>query len=181
LEIKGKIALAAIRMAAGMMLISTRAAIALGTIACQGGVESYWIGSIAPDFKLNNLGGQNVSLNSFGGKLVFLNFWSSTSSTCIKDRPVFQELSETWLDRNDVALLTINIGEEPETVKDFMESKKYTFPVLLDTQFEVASSFGVKYMPTSILIGEDREVKLNTIGEFKSVAAIEKQIAGFLN
>jgi peroxiredoxin len=165
----------------GIILILALLAGFIGVAGCSGGNEELRIGSTAPDFKLNNLDEQSVSLNSVRDKLVFLNFWNTTASTCVKDRPVFQQLSESWSGRNDIVLLTINIGEDKATVKGFMESNEYTFPVLLDIDYNVSAQYAVQYMPTSILIGKDGKIKLNTIGDFKSVSAVEKQIASFLN
>lgn len=152
-----------------------------GLTACSGGSEGLTIDGPAPSFKLNDLDGQPVSLSNFKGKLIFLNFWNSNASTCVKERKYFQELYDSWSGRNDIVLLTITTGEEQETVKSFMESNKYTFPVLLDTQYEVIGKYDVQYVPTSILIGKDGRIKLNTIGDFKSKEAIEKQLASFMS
>jgi len=173
--------LTGIHKASGMILILALTAVILGLTGCTGGSEELRIGSSAPDFELKNLDGQSISSNSLRNKSIFLNFWNSTSSTCVKDRPVFQELFENWSGRNDVVLLTVNIGENQATVKEFMESNGYTFLVLLDTQYDVSARYAVQYVPTSILIGKDGKIKLNTVGEYKSIAAIEKQVASYLD
>ena len=76
-----------------------------------------------------------------------------------------------------VVLLTINIGEDPATVKNFIQTNKYTFPVLLDSQYEVAGKYNVQYIPTSFFIDKDGKIKTDMIGPFKNKAAIEKEMA----
>jgi peroxiredoxin len=168
------------KRAAGVILVLALVAGVLSIASCSGGSEGLRIGSTAPDFKLNNLDGNSISLNSYKGYSVLLNFWNSSANSGVRDRPFFQELYNSWSGRNDIVLLTIDIGEDQATVKGFMENNKYTFPVLLDTQYEVAARYGVQYMPTSILIGKDGKIKLNTIGEFKTKEAIERQLASLL-
>jgi peroxiredoxin len=169
------------KKAIGIILVLVLTIGLLGLTACSGSRDGLKIDQTAPDFKLNNLDGQSVSLNSFKGKAVFVNFWSSTSSSSVNEMPAFQELYKSWSARSDIVLLTIDIGEDKTTVKDFIQKNNYTFPVLLDTQYEVAGKYGIQYAPTSILIGKDGKVQLNTIGGFKDVAAIEKQLANFLS
>ena len=169
------------KKAIGIILVLVLTIGFLGLTSCSSSSNGLKIDQTAPDFKLNNLEGQSVSLNSFKGKSVFVNFWSSTSSSSVYEMPAFQELYKNWSGRSDIVLLTIDIGEDKTTVKDFIQKNNYTFPVLLDSQYEVSGKYGIQYAPTSILIGKDGKVKLNTIGGFKDVSAIEKQLANFLS
>ena len=41
----------------------------------------------APDFVLNNLNGEKVSLARYRGKVVILNFWSTTCAPCLEEIP----------------------------------------------------------------------------------------------
>jgi len=132
--------------------------------------------SAAPDFSLNDLSGQPVSLSSLKGRTVLINFWTTTCPPCVAEMPHFQELQQDWAARDDVALLAINMGESAATVGTFIQKNNYSFPVLLDSQLNVSSKYKIRYTPTSILIGKDGQVKQKVIGPFKNKEAILKAI-----
>ncbi len=62
-------------------------------------------GNPAPDFTLEDLNGNKVSLSDFKGKWVYLNFWSVTSSDCISDFTKYGAvINEKYKDKNIVFL-----------------------------------------------------------------------------
>jgi peroxiredoxin len=148
--------------------------------ACSAGNTPVKMDSPAPDFTLKDLDGKSVSLNSFRGKVVFINFWDTTFDAALEQMPYLQELYSDWSKQGAVVLLTIDIEEDAPTVKTFMEKHKYTFPVLLDSKQEVAEKYSIQYIPTSLLIDKNGKLQLNIVGPFKDKDAIEKQVASFL-
>jgi thiol-disulfide isomerase/thioredoxin len=108
-----------------------------------------------------------------------INFWATTCGPCVNEMPVLEEFSNS-LSGTEVVFLSINIGEDISTVKDFIQSNHYTFPVLLDSQYEVAGKYNVRYIPNSYFIDKEGLVKVNLVGPFKNKLAIEKQLASFL-
>jgi peroxiredoxin len=143
------------------------------------GEKALLIDNPAPDFRLANLSGQKVSLGDFHGKTLVINFWATTCGPCVNEMPVLEEFSNS-LSGTEVVFLSINIGEDISTVKDFIQSNHYTFPVLLDSQYEVAGKYNVRYIPNSYFIDKEGLVKVNLVGPFKNKLAIEKQLASFL-
>lgn len=110
----------------------------------------------APEFTLVDLEGRSVNLSDFRGKYVFLNFWGTNCRYCVAEMPNIQKLYEKY--GNDVAIVGINIGEKPETVKNFMEKNGYNFPILLDRDGEVSAQYLVRYIPTTYIISPQGEV-----------------------
>jgi peroxiredoxin len=150
--------------------------------ACSGNNDrNFQAGSYAADFTLDNLDRQPVSLGSLRGKAVFINFWATTCPPCVKEMPYIQELYLDWSSRSDVAVLTINNAESASTVKNFIQAGRYTFPVLLDAQLEVAQKYRIQYLPTSILVDRDGILQYRVIGPFSSKAAILKAMSGLLS
>ena len=133
----------------------------------------------APDFKLKDLSGNTVSLSSFKGQSVFLNFWATTCASCVAEMPHFQSLYDDWSSKG-VVMLLINMGEDNATVQNFVQSNQYTFQVLLDSQLETAAKYSLQFTPTSFFIDQEGKIKLRIIGAFKDKAAIEKQLAGYI-
>jgi peroxiredoxin/thiamine phosphate synthase YjbQ (UPF0047 family) len=62
-------------------------------------------GNQAPDFTLEDMSGNNVSLSDFKGKWVYLNFWSANSGTCISNFTKYGPIiNEKYKDKNIVFL-----------------------------------------------------------------------------
>ena len=66
----------------------------------------------APDFTLNDLAGNPVSLSTYKGKVVVLNFWASWCPPCRAELPVLNAL-QTELLAADIDLILVNQGEDP--------------------------------------------------------------------
>jgi peroxiredoxin len=143
----------------------------------NGGLQT---NSPAPDFQLIDLSGQSISLESSRGKIIFLNFWETTCVQCVTEMPVLQSFYQDWASRNNIILLAIDIGEDTDNVKYFVQSHNYTFPVLLDSSSQVAEKYGIRYTPTSLFINQDGRLKISFIGAFTDEAAIEKQVTSLL-
>lgn len=136
--------------------------------------------SSAPDFTLKNLDGESVSLYSFKTP-VLLNFWATTCPPCLAEMPHFQELYEDWSGRDDVVFLSINLGEGSNTVREYVKRNNYSFPVLLDSGSAVSEKYQIRYIPTTLLVGKDREIKYRVVGPFKNKDSILKAIGSYLN
>lgn len=149
-------------------------------LACSDGSNTQvTIDSPAPDFKLKDLDGKSVSLSSFLGKSVLLNFWATTCPPCLSEMPYLQEVNKDWQDKG-LVMLAVNNGEDTERVMSFIQGQQYTFPVLLDSQYEVAGKYNVRYLPTSVFISKEGKIKTVIIGAFKNKAALEKEIVNLL-
>jgi thiol-disulfide isomerase/thioredoxin len=123
---------------------------------------------------------RTVSLSDLRGKVVLINFWATTCPPCVEEMPTFQSLYQDWSARNDVVFLAIDTGESAGTVNDFMLANKYTFTVLLDSQYKATEDFAIQYTPTTVLIDKDGNLKYRVVGPFKDKAAILKAIGKYL-
>ncbi|NBY38391.1 MAG: peroxiredoxin [Actinobacteria bacterium] len=90
------------------------------------------IGSIAPDFELNDQFGQKVSLSSFKGqKNVVITFYPfAFTGTCTGELCALRDDISAFLN-DSVQLLAISC-DSPFTQKVFAERENYQFPVLSD-------------------------------------------------
>jgi peroxiredoxin len=121
------------------------------------------IGNSAPDFSLEDLNGRNVSLSSFIGKPVLLNFWATWCPYCRKERAHLDKLYKDYSDKN-LVIVSISIDRSVETFKKFMEKKPAHFVNLYDGQSRVASTFHVAGLPTSFLIDRNGIIKRKFTG-----------------
>ncbi len=108
----------------------------------------------APDFELENLKGETVTLSSFRGNLVFLNFWATWCPPCREEMPSMQTLYEK-LEDEDFEIVAVDLQESRRTVADFIEERGFTFPVVIDSSGRTGSEYGARSIPTSYLIDRD--------------------------
>ncbi len=132
-------------------------------------------GKPAPDFQLQSLDGQTVSLSSFHGKPVLINFWTTWCSPCRVEMPYIQQIHEEWSGVG-LILLAINIGESSSKVESFMQSYNLSLPVLLDTSGDVAQRYNITGIPTTFFIDKDGIIQERIIGAFLNKEAIEKHL-----
>ncbi len=114
-------------------------------------------GSEAPDFTLADLDGNNITLLDLRDKNVYLNFWASWCDPCKDEMPDIEKIHQEYLDK-DLIVLTINTGEDKETVTKFMEEGGYSFPVLLDLNLDVAREYNTSNIPVSFFLDKEGKV-----------------------
>jgi len=160
----------AIILASGLLIISY-------SVGCSpgGSIPAPSVGSQAPDFNLPGLGGQSISLSDFRGKPVLINFWATWCPPCRDEMPYLQEVYEEWSDKG-LVVLTIDIGDPPAQVEEFMASLHLSLPVLLDMQGNVAQKYNVQFYPTTFFIDKEGIIQDKVIGAFQNKAQIEKRL-----
>lgn len=111
----------------------------------------------AQDFKLKDLSGNEVSLSSFKGKNVLLNFWATWCPPCKSEMPDMEKLYQETKD-SDLVILAVNIGEDRDTVKGFIDKNKYNYRILLDSDTSVSEKYTITSIPTTYLIDKDGNI-----------------------
>jgi peroxiredoxin len=110
----------------------------------------------APGFTLKDLTGATVSLDSYRGRVVVLNFWTKTCGPCLEEMPELAELTKILRDRADVAVLAVSIDEGPDDVKPTLQTvlrEPPPFSVLFDPDSNVvAGRYGTRLFPETWFI-----------------------------
>jgi len=141
------------------------------------GVE---VGKLAPDFQLQNLDGQTVSLGNLRGKPVLINFWATWCPPCRSEMPYIQEIYDEWSDK-ELVVLAINIGESSSKAEGFMQSYNLSFTVLLDTKQAIAQKYNIQYIPTTFFIDKDGIIQDKVIGPFQNKTQIENRLSKIIS
>ncbi len=164
-------------LAAILAMVLAGSTIALGCSATLSPNRGAEIGNLAPDFQLNDLDGQPVSLGDFRGRPVLVNFWASWCPPCRAEMPFIQDTfaDKKWADKG-LVVLAVDIGESPLTVSEFVNNYGLTFPVLLDITKDVSLEYHVAAIPTTLLIDRDGIIQDIRIGAFSSKTEIEESL-----
>jgi len=117
----------------------------------------------APNFTLEHRNGESVSLEDYQGKKVFLNFWATWCGPCEIEMPYMEQIHLDYEDEN-LAIIAVNVGENPSTVRQYVEENGYTFDVLFDVETEVAKTYGVSGIPATFFIDEEGYLRGRHVG-----------------
>lgn len=127
----------------------------------------------AKDFRLKDIAGNEVTLESFKGKVVILHFWASWCEPCKIEFPALKRLSELFRDKG---LVVVGISEDSrERTIPFVKERGVAFPILFDQYGGVMRDYRVSVIPVSVIVNRDGSVEGTLVGprEYDSREAIE--------
>lgn len=118
-----------------------------------------WIGNPALEFTQNDVNGKPVSLKSFRGKYVMIDFWASWCGWCRIEHPHLIKAYEKYKDKG-FTILSVSLDDAKDKDKWIEAIKKDGLPWqqvcdLKGRDNEVAKMYGIKGIPQSVLIGPD--------------------------
>jgi peroxiredoxin len=124
--------------------------------------RSVTVGSVAPAWTLKDADGKDHSLADYKGKIVLIDFWATWCPPCKAAMPHVQAVHEKFADKGVVVIgvSTFERGESSEKVSKpaaYMKEKKFTYNLLVNGD-EVATSYGVRGIPSFFVVGEDGKV-----------------------
>ena len=106
--------------------------------------------SIAPDFTMLDMEGNEVTLASFFGKPIVLNFWASWCGPCKMEMPEIQKFYDKY--GQEIHFLLVSVDDSLDAAKTFISDSGYTFPVYFDTTSVGAYTYGASSIPLTFFI-----------------------------
>lgn len=115
------------------------------------------------EFVLETLDGGEMALSDLRGEHVLVNFWATWCVPCRKEMPYLEELSNNY--EGELTVLGVNLNEDVERVRPFIDDMGLTFPILLDPSDDLKIEHGVRNLPVSFVVDRDGIVVHRIIGE----------------
>lgn len=125
------------------------------------------VGDYPPNFTLEDVHGQMVTLSALRGHAVWLNFWATWCPWCRTEMPDMEKIHQMYGSRIDI--YGIDIQQPQSTVEPWLVQHGIRYDVLLDTTGQVATNFDVSQLPTSVFIAPDGRITAVHIGALLSV------------
>lgn len=131
------------------------------------------------DFTLKDLDGKPVSLASYKGKVVLLNFWATWCGPCKAEIPGFVELQEKYKDQ--LVIVGFSVDDPADKAKAFAAEYKMNYPILLgEGREDVQDAYGPIWgIPASFLISKDGLVCRKHLG-IAPKSVFEKEIVALM-
>lgn len=122
----------------------------------------------------------NIKLSDFNGQVIYLDFWASWCIPCRKSFPWMNSLEKRYGNKG-FKVIAVNLDQEAEEAKSFLEQIPAHFTVAYDPEGVSAKTFKVKGMPSSYLIDRNGKLVFSHVGyREKENAAIEQKIKHLL-
>jgi len=116
-------------------------------------------GERAPAFSIPSLlGGGNVDLSQYRGKVVYLDFWASWCGPCLKAIPEIEEMRGEF-PADDFQVVAVNLDQKAKKALRFLEKNPIGYPSAADPKGKLPAQFGLETMPTSYLIDRDGVIR----------------------
>ena len=144
-------------------------------------VEVFTTPTSRVQMRLQGLSGADVDISEFRGKIVFLSFWATWCPTCVNEMPSVEKLHRQINDK-DFTVVAVSIQETAATVKRFVDKHNLTFRTLLDLSGKTVPGFGIRAIPTTLIIDKTGRIIGRTMGprewdSQESVAMFKKLVA----
>jgi peroxiredoxin len=139
------------------------------------GVFVYTDKAPAPEVRLTTLAGEALNTASLRGKVVLVNFWATTCTTCVGEMPDLIRTHQKFAARGLETVAVAMDYDPPEQVRAFVEKNQLPFIIALDADGSAARSFdGVRMTPTTFLIDRRGRIERKYLGapDFNALHAL---------
>lgn len=155
------------RIVSGILIAAAVATVALLTRGLFVNVEkvpSALVGKKAAGFEVKGLGDAGtVSLASFKGKPVILNFWASWCTSCREEAEMLETFWQMARDKG-IQVVGVAVQDTPEAALEFARRAGKTFPVGIDESGKVGLDYGVYGVPETFFIDASGIIRYKEAG-----------------
>jgi cytochrome c biogenesis protein CcmG/thiol:disulfide interchange protein DsbE len=115
------------------------------------------IGDTAPDFRVVTETGRTITPESFGGKLLVLNFWASWCQPCLQEVPSLEVFNRQFAPEG-VVVLGVSVDKNENLYRQFLKQFPVTFQVARDPSWDIAANYGTFQLPETYIIDSSGKV-----------------------
>ncbi|WP_236901574.1 MULTISPECIES: TlpA family protein disulfide reductase [Flavobacteriales] len=121
------------------------------------------IATITESFSVKDESGQLINVSELKGKVVFINFWASWCPPCRAEFPSIQKFYEKYEGNDELVFLTINLDDEPQAGKLYLEKEKFTIPFLVPNG-NIPNEYFSGSLPTTVVLDKTGKIRMHHAG-----------------
>ena len=124
--------------------------------------------------------GQKLNMESLRGKVVMVNFWATSCTTCVAEMPQMVETYNKFKGQGMEFIAVAMSYDRPDYILNYAQTRKLPFQVAYDANGSVAKAWGdVAMTPTTFVIGKDGTILKRYLGQ-PDFAALHTLLQGAL-
>jgi thiol-disulfide isomerase/thioredoxin len=120
--------------------------------------------------------GKLIDLSEYKGNLILLNFWATWCAPCKEEMPSLDKL-QIHKKLNNLKIFPVNVGRDnlEKSLNFYNVLNIKNLKVYFDTDITLAKKFGLRGIPTSILLNKDGHEFARIIGsiDFEDIKFID--------
>ena len=133
---------------------------------------------MAPAFSVTALDGQPISLDSFAGKVVLIDFWATWCGPCREALPHIRDIAHRFQEQ-PLVVISVSLDKDENKWKEFVAKNKMTWLQYRDGGFEgpIARAFNVNAIPSTFTIDADGVLEDQHVGDGNIEGKLKKLLA----
>ncbi len=104
---------------------------------------------------------QELNLEKYKGKVIYLDFWASWCGPCKKSFPWLNKLKK---ENPEIKIIGVNLDKKKKDAEKFLKETPADFDIVYNPSATLAEKYKVKGMPYTIIFGKDGKEKFKHIG-----------------
>ena len=119
-------------------------------------------GSSVGDLELRNLDGTVTSIGEISqNQPVLVSLWAVWCQPCKRELPALEQIS---VERQDLEVLAVNIGDDPVKIESFLQDNNLTLAVVIDDNGSLLEALDAATVPVTVLFDSDGTVLWSHVG-----------------
>ena len=108
-------------------------------------------------FSIKDIYDNETTISNSENKILLFNFWATWCAPCIKEIPELIELKERFKNSLEVYFVSVDFNVKKTVPKFLKKNKLENLPIFNDEKLKISNKFGVKVMPTTVIINKNFE------------------------
>jgi peroxiredoxin len=133
---------------------------------------------VAPDFTLPQVDGPSLTLSSYRGRVVLLDFWATWCVPCREEIPRFVELQDKYRAQG-LQIIGVSMDDSADPVRTFAQQFHMNYPIVMGNAKIGEQYGGVLGLPIAFLLDRDGRIVKKHIGA-TAAEVFNKEIATLL-
>ncbi len=138
-------------------------------------------GALLMNHQMVDLAGDPVSLETYRGEVLVINFWASWCAPCLRELPILDNWNTTWQDTG-ARVIAISIDSKAANARAFVANEDLGLSVWLDGPQGLAAQLDLPAVPTSYVIDRAGRVVLRIEGSSPDdLARMQQKVQSLLS